>query len=199
MQERLNQGSGGMSVKQRVTAEELWDMPDVPGRRFGLTDGELVDVPGAGALSTMISFALARLIDDFVREHDLGLVLPDGLAYVLRRGPDQVRIPDVSFVAWERVSEEGLPEGFWEGSPTMAVEVVSPHDRADDIHERVQDYLAAGSRQVWVLWPRSRSVSVSSPDADTRELGPDARLDGGDILPGFGVRVGELFEVRRRR
>jgi hypothetical protein len=50
-----------------------------------------------------------------------------------------------------------------------------------------------------MLWPRRRSVSVYRPDADTRELGSDAQLDGGDVLPGFGVRVGDLFEVRRRR
>jgi Uma2 family endonuclease len=188
-----------MSVKQRVTAEELWDMPEVPGKRCELVDGELVEVPGAGALHAMIVFALARLLEDFARQHELGLVLPDGLAYVLRRGPDQVRIPDVSFIAWEHVPDEGIPEGFWEGPPTLAVEVVSPNDRADDTHDRVQDYLEAGTRQVWVLWPRRRSISVYSPGADTCELGPDAVLNGGDMLPGFTVRVGDLFEVPRRR
>jgi Uma2 family endonuclease len=186
-----------MSVKQRVTAEELWEMPEVPGKRLELADGELVEIPGAGALHTMIVFALARLLEDFVRQHDLGL--PDGLAYVLRRGPDHVRIPDVSFVAWERVPEEGIPEGFWEGPPTLAVEVVSPHDLAEDFYERVQDYLESGVCQVWVLWPRRRSVSIYRTDADTRELGPDARLDGGDALPGFSVRVSDLFEVGVRR
>lgn len=188
-----------MSVKQRVTVEGLQDMPDVPGQRFELIDGEVVEVPGAGALHALIVFALARLIEDFVRHHDLGLVVPDGLAYVLRRDPGLVRIPDVSFVAWDRVPEEGVPEGFWRGAPTLAVEVVSPNDRAVDVHLRVQDYLDAGSRQVWVLWPQTRSVSIYRPAADTRELGPDDSLDGGDVLPGFNVRVGDLFEVRRRR
>lgn len=188
-----------MSVKQLVTAEELWDMPDVPGKRLELVDGEVVEMPGAGALHTMIVALLYRRLHDFVNQHDLGLVFPDGLAYVLWRGPDQVRIPDVSFVAWDRVPEEGVPEGFWEGSPTLAVEVVSPHDRADAIHERVQDYLEAGSTQVWVLWPRRQSVSVYRANEDTRELGPGAMLDGGDMLPGFSVRASDLFGVRRKR
>lgn len=188
-----------MSVKQLVTAEELRDMPDGPGKRFELVDGEVVEMPGAGALHTLIVFALARLLEDFVRQHDLGLVMPDGLAYILRRDPDHLRIPDVSFVAWDRVPEEGILEGYWEGPPTLAVEIVSPNDRADDIHSRVQDYLEAGSAQVWVLWPRRSSISIYRPGADTRELGPDAQLDGGEVLPGFTVRVSDLFNVRRQR
>jgi Uma2 family endonuclease len=188
-----------MSVKQLVTAEELWDMPDVPGKRFELVDGEVVEVPGAGAIHGLILFALAQLLQEFVRKHDLGLVMPDGVAYVLRRAPDQVRVPDVSYVAWDRVPEEGAPEGFWEGAPTLAVEVVSPHDRADDIHERVQDYLVAGSAQVWVLWPRQSSITVHRGDGSIRNLRPDEILNGHETLPGFSVRVGNLFEVQRRR
>lgn len=188
-----------MSVKHLVTAEELWDMPEVPGKRLELVDGEVVEMPGAGALHGIILFALAQLLNDFVRRHNLGLVMPDGVGYLLSRQPDQLRIPDTSFVAWDRVPDEGAPEGFWDGAPTLAVEVVSPHDRADDVYRRVRDYLEAGSNQVWVLWPKTRRVSVYRPNADTRELGPDATLDGGDILPGFSVRVGDLFEVRRRR
>lgn len=188
-----------MVVKQLVTAEELWEMPDVPGKGHELVDGEVVEVPGAGALHAMIAFALARLLEDFVRQHDLGLVMPDGLAYVLRRHPDQVRTPDLSFVSWDLVPEVGIPEGFWEGAPTLAVEVVSPDDLAEELRERVMDYLEAGSRQVWVLWPRQQSVSVYAPGADARELGPDALLDGRDMLPGFEVRVAGLFDVRRKR
>lgn len=187
-----------MSVKLQVTAEQLWEMPEVPGKRLELVDGEVSEVPGAGELHIAIVVMLFKPLDRFVEQHDLGIVRPNGLAYVLRRDPDQVRIPDVSFVAWDSVPEGDVSERFWEGAPTLAVEVVSPHDRADDIHERVQDYLEAGAREVWVLWPRRRSVSVYNPDADTRELGPNDLLAGGDVLPGFGVRVGDLFEVRRR-
>ena len=189
-----------MSVKQHlVTAEELWELPEVPGKRFELVDGEVVEVSPAGAEHTGIMFMLAKTLDRFVSQHDLGVVMPDGLGFVLRRDPDVVRAPDVSFVTSASVPEEGLPKGYWEGPPTLAAEVVSPNDRASDIHDRVQDYLEAGTRRVWVLWPRRRLVSVYRPDADTRELGPDATLDGGDILPGFSVRVGDLFEVQGSR
>lgn len=186
-----------MSVKQHlVTAEELWEMPEVPGKRYELVDGELVEMPGAGAEHVWIAFALAQLLNDFARQHHLGFAVPDGLAYVLRRNPDHVRIPDVSFVAGVDVTKEGLPKTYWEGSPTLAVEIVSPNDRAMEIDERVRDYLDSGSHQVWVLWPNRRAVSVHRPGADIRELGPEAILKGGNILPGFSVRVSELFEIR---
>jgi Uma2 family endonuclease len=199
MGHRHEQRSMAMSVKQRITAEQLMELPEVPGKRFELVNGELVEMSPAGAEHTGIMFKLAQRLDTFVSQHDLGVVLPEGLGFVLRREPDLVREPDVSFVVAARVPDEGLPKGYWDGPPTLAIEVVSPNDRADDIQERVQDYLEAGSKQVWVLWPRRRSVTVYSPDGTTPELGPDATLDGGDILPGFRVTVGDLFETRRRR
>lgn len=188
-----------MSVKQKlVTAEELWEMPEAPGKRFELVDGEVIEVSPAGDLHMAIVEIVYKRLDRFVEQHNLGLVRFDGLGYVIKRGPDQVRVPDVSFVAWEGVPEGEPSEWFWEGPPTLAVEVVSQDDLALDFRDRVYDYLEAGTQQVWVLWPRRRRISVFSPNADTRELGPDAVLDGGSLLPGFSVRVGELFEVPRR-
>ena len=188
-----------MSVKQQVTSEDLWEMPEVPGKRLELVDGKVSEVPGGGELHIAIVAMLFKLLDRFIEQHDLGIDRPDGLTCVIRRDPDQVRIPDVSFVAWEHIPAEGIPEGFWDGPPTLAVEVISPNDRADDIYDRVQDYLEAGSRQVWVLWPRRQSISVYSSGADTRQRSPDDHITGGDVLSGLDARVGDLFDVRRRR
>lgn len=188
-----------MSVKHHLTAEDLLDMPEVPGKRFELVDGELVEVSPSNDLHHAIVEVVYDVLRDHVRQHNLGLVRFDGLAYVIKRGPDQVRVPDISFVAWDRVPESRPVERFWEGAPTLAVEVVSPTDRANDIQERVQDYLEAGTRQVWVLWPSRRTVTVYDADDGVRQLGPDASLDAGGALPGFDVRVGDLFEIPHRR
>ncbi len=185
-----------MSVKQLVTVEELWEMPEKPGVRYEIVEGELVEVPGAGALHGLIAALVYRLIDDFVRGLDLGLVFTDGVSYILGRAPDRLRVPDVSFISWGRVPEDGVPEGFWPVAPDLAVEVVSPNDRANDVQEKFDAYLAAGTRLVWVLWPRRRSVSVYIGRGVTHELGPEEELDGGEVLPGFRARVADLFAVR---
>lgn len=185
-----------MSVRQLVTAEQLWEMPEVPGKRFELVDGEVVELPGAGALHGKIVLLICKIIDTFAAERRLGETSPDGVSYILSRDPDRVRIPDVSFVSVERVPESGVPEGFWPFAPDLAVEVVSPADRADDVHDKALEYIACGARLVWVVWPKHRSVTVHVAGGVIRELGPDAELDGGDVLPGFNVRVADLFPAR---
>ena len=126
-------------------------------------------------------------------------MLSDGVVYLLDRRPDLVRIPDVSFVSWERVPERGVPEGFWPGAPDLAVEVVSSNDRAEDVRDKVREYLASGTRLVWVLWPKHQSVTIYAAGGATRDLGLDAEQDGGDVLAGFRTPVADLFAVRRQR
>jgi Putative restriction endonuclease len=73
--------------------------------------------------------------------------------------------------------------------------VVSPHDLALEVHERVHEYLEAGAGVAWVLWPAERSVTAYRPGGQIRELGADEILDGGDVLPGFRAAVSALFEI----
>jgi Uma2 family endonuclease len=187
-----------MSVEQKLlTAEDLWKMPEVPGKRYELVNGELVEMPGAGGQHMAMVVFIFEVLKAFVVEHDLGIVYPDGLAYIIARNPDRVRIPDVSFVTHERVPEGGPPEGFWPVAPNLAVEVVSPSDSAGDLHYKVRDYLTSGVELVWVVWPKSQVVSVHTPGAAVRELELHDELVGGDLLPGFRVRVSELFDGGR--
>ena len=158
-----------MSVTQLLTAEDLHAMPDVPGKRFELVRGELVEVPTAGYPHAQLVRALQRLLDRFAVEHRLGEVFGDGLGYIIARDPDVVRVPDVSFIVRERLPA-GHPHGFVPFAPDLAVEIVSPGDRAEDVYGKVREYLAAGVRLTWVFWPKYRAVSVYEPGGVTREL-----------------------------
>ncbi len=198
-----------MSVKQVLTAEQLWARPETPGERYELVGGELIEVLPAGALHGLIVRVFLRLLDPyglivrvflrlldpFVLARDLGEVFADGVGYIIRRDPDIVRIPDASFVSRGRIPAGGVPKGFWPFAPDLAVEIVSPGDTATELRAKVREYLDAGTRLVWVAWPDERAVTVYGPAGEVRELGPDDALDGADVLPGFRVRVAELFRV----
>jgi Uma2 family endonuclease len=178
-----------------MSVEDLYDMPEVPGVRFELVDEELLEVPGATALRTAMMFLFAKLLDAHVSSRHLGRVFPDGLTYVLKRDPDTTSVPDVSFVAASRIPDEGIPDRFWSGGPDLAVVIVSSSDSARDVRRKVRDYIDNGTSLVWVVWPQTREVSVYTPDEPVRELNADDDLDGGDVLPGFRLRVGDLFEI----
>src|SRR5436190_1136851 len=79
--------------------------------------------------------------------------LPDeASSFLLGRDPDRVRAPDAAVVLYATHARETIGRGYLEGAPNLAVEVVSPHDAADDIAEKVADWLAAGTGMVWVVY-----------------------------------------------
>jgi Uma2 family endonuclease len=116
--------------------------------------------------------------------------------YVLHRsddGKDTVRAPDVGFVSKARLPA-GLPKGYIPFAPDLAVEVVSPNDKAAEIQTKIGEYLRYGVRLIWVLYPDNQSIVVHTKEG-ARTLTVDDTLDGGDVLPGFSLPVRDLFPV----
>jgi Uma2 family endonuclease len=104
-----------------------------------------------------------------------------------------VRAPDVAFIARSRLPADGIPTGYWPFPPDLAVEIVSPTDRADAVQDKALDYLRCGVRAVWVVHPRSLSVTVFRSTTELRLLTVGDELDGGDVVPGFRMTVRDLF------
>lgn len=174
-----------------LTAEDLYGLPD-EDQDYELVEGRLVVSEPPGWTHGSIAVHVSAVLHAFVRAHGLGRVVVDS-GYVLARRPDTVRGPDVSFVRTVRLPAPDVAHRFYEGAPDLAVEIVSPDDRAAEVARKVAGYLRAGSGAVWVVYPDTRSVVVHTPDGLARLLGPDDVLTGGDALPGFAVTVGELF------
>lgn len=173
-----------------TTAEQLLAL-DEPGFRHELVRGELRRMTGAGfrhsATAAEIAFVLRRHAD-----RSLGRVTGADGGYLLARNPDTVRIPDAAFVAASRLAT--LPtRGHFEGAPDLAVEVISPNDRYGEVHDKALDWIAAGTRLVWIVDPIRCSVAIYVPDGTIRVVNGDDVLDGGDVLPGFTARVRELI------
>ena len=184
-----------MAVLQQralITAEELFDSAD-EGHRYELVRGELVRMNPTGGRHAAVAVRIARLLDEHVEAHDLGVCGTAEPGFILQRTPDVVRAPDVSFVARSRIPEAGIPAAYWPCAPDLAVEVVSPSDRLADVHGKIAEYFAAGTRLVWLVEPAARVVYVYRSQHDVQVLGDDGELIGGDVLPGFRCAVRRLF------
>jgi Uma2 family endonuclease len=133
------------------------------------------------------------LIGSFVKRHKLGLVFTAETGFYLSRDPDTIRAPDVAFVRAERIPQTDDRSGFFEGPPDLAVEIVSPNDRFAEIVEKVNDYLNAGTLEVWVIDPRKRAVTLHAADGLPRVLADGETLTDSRALPGFAEPIAAFF------
>lgn len=177
----------------RMTADELLRLPD-DGKRYELIAGELHEMAPAGGEHGYVGTRALRRVTTFLDQHpDLGGdIFTCETGYRLSRDPDTVRAPD-----WAYVSAAQLPRarvrGYPEMAPDLVVEVVSPNDTASEIQTKVDEWLQAGARLVWVLYPSTRSAMAYQADGTAHVLHANDSLRGEPVLPGFSCRLADLF------
>ena len=181
-----------MSVKAMLTAEDLLREGDIGPCE--LIRGEVIRMSPSGGIHGKLTIRIGVLLDSYVRPRRLGIVCGAETGFILERDPDTVRGPDASFVSQDRVPPEGEPEGYWPFAPDLAVEVISPNDLYREIEQKVEEYLKAGVRLVWIVNPGTRTVTVHRPPSAVHILRVDDRLTGEDVIPGFEAAVSEVFE-----
>jgi Uma2 family endonuclease len=179
------------TIENVTTAEQLLAAGDLG--RCELIRGELIRMSPAGSEHGRVVANITVPLGMFVKQHSLGTVFGAGTGFRIGRDPDTVRAPDVAFVTAQRLGAKLAP-GFFPGPPDLAVEVLSPGDRAGEVLAKVQDWLEAGCRAVWVADPRTRTVTVYRSPSDIVVLGKSETLSGGDLLPGFSLSASEFFE-----
>lgn len=177
-----------------MTAEEFYDLPD-HGGLAELVRGEVIEMPPEGSESSAVGYKIGYLLGAHVLPRKAGVMFAAQGGFLLARDPDVVRAPDVAFVARARLPEGRVPRRFLELAPDLAVEVVSPSDRSADIEAKVADYLEAGTRLVWVIFPEQRRVRVQTTLAEARWLSEDDTLTGDPVLPEFACAVREIFDI----
>jgi Uma2 family endonuclease len=171
--------------------DDLLRMPD--GDSFELVDGRPVEKK-MGAKSDEIAGHLFAALYQFVRSNRLGHMFGAQTGYrCFPNRPRLVRKPDVSFVTRGRLSNEAAPEGDIPLSPDLAVESVSPNDTYEEVEVKVNEYLGAGVRLVWVISPTTKTILVRRPNKTCAVLDINDTLTGEDVLPGFTCPVAELF------
>lgn len=162
-----------------------------------LIDGVLVEKT-VGARESLLAAILIQLLGNHCEQNDLGLVL--GADGMLRLFPGRIRIPDVSFLSWERLPGGELPDDPIPAlAPDLAVEVLSPSNTAREMELKLRDYFQAGTRLVWLIQPATQTAEVHTSADAAQRIGKTGSLDGGAVLPGFRLPLKDLFARLKRR
>lgn len=187
----MGEGVKGTEVGA-LSLEEFRGLTEDEGFRVELSRGRLVREPRPGAGHGWLVGRIVMLLGVHAHRRDLGIVVSE-TGFLLERDPPTVRGPDAAFISAERLGEGEIPAGFWPVAPELTVEVLAPANTAEEIREKVMQFLEAGTRTVWVVRPEARSVTVWTPPAEARVVDEDGTLDAGDVVPGFRIEVAELF------
>jgi Uma2 family endonuclease len=182
-----------------LTSKKIWSDAEFMalgknGHRYELINGEIIDMGNSGAKHGYLCSLLIMALMNYILPQKLGVILDSSTAFKLKNG--NKRSPDISFFAKERL--EGiaeLPTGFLEGAPDLAVEVLSPSNTVEEIHDKLVEYFENGTRLVWVIHPSEHYILVylSAQEPDCLLKSSDS-LDGKDVIPGFSLAVSELFQ-----
>jgi Uma2 family endonuclease len=153
------------------------------------------EFPPMGALAATIASMLVSHLNVFAWQHRLGFAVSEATFRLLAGRPQ--RRPDVAFVPYDRWNPPPASEDppAWDVVPSLAVEVISPNDSIIELEENLRDYFDAGVKLVWVLNPTLRRAYVYESFTQVRILQANEELDGGSVLPGFRLRIADLFSV----
>lgn len=180
------------TVTKPITAEELLKMGDIG--RCELVRGEIVHMTPAGFEHGGYAGEFGFRVKMYVDKRKLGKVLAAETGFVLSRNPDTVRAPDVAFVRKGRVPR-GRLRGFFEGAPDLAIEVLLPDDRMTEVNTKVNEWLAAGTRSVWVVDPLNQTVTIYRKDGQILRYSAADTIRDEPTLPGFTLKLQEIFNA----
>jgi len=182
-------GEGYLATETLLTIAQFDELPVKEGVLYELNEGGLVTMTEPMPRHNWIRDTVARLMGNFVEERKLGRVFLE-TGYQLTT--ETVRIPDVSFLPADRMSSLDLDKRI-QGAPALAMEVVSPTDLAEELTQKVRQYLAAGAKAVWVFYAKAGEVQVFRADGSFLVRHEPEVLEEPDVLPGFSLDLKAVF------
>ncbi len=185
------------TVAAPMTAEELVALPD-DGMERWLIAGELKERPMTvrNRFHSRAMICVGTELELWRRQQPppRGQVLGGEAGVRLSRDPETMVGIDVVYVSADVIVRQTQETTLIDGVPTLTVEILSPKDTIEEIHEKVMVYQSAGVPLVWVVNPYDRIVMVHRPDAEPESFNIHQELSGEPHLPGFRVPVARLFE-----
>ena len=176
-------------TKPKMTEEEFLRLPD-DGRKYELVDGEAKEVPAGVKHDTLVA-NIILLFGPFAKK--VGSLAASSAGFRMVTG--NIRSPDVSLILRERLPEGELPEGFMDGAPDLAIEVISPNEDWAELGRKLGEYFMSGAKEVWLVDPDKMTVTVYKSLTDVQVFRADDEISGGDLLPGFRCKVADLLAL----
>ncbi|GIW86091.1 MAG: hypothetical protein KatS3mg108_0415 [Isosphaeraceae bacterium] len=181
-----------LATRPAITADQFLAMELGDGLHELVRGAIVAMAPPPGPEHGYYCLAIAAALRDYGRRTGHGYALTNDVAIRIR--DDTVRGADVCYYSHQRLPRHRLGPQPAPVPPELVAEVLSPHQPADQVIEKVADYLHAGVATVCVVDPRQRTITVYRRDNPTpRLLGPGQTLDAIPELPGFSCPVADLF------
>lgn len=174
------------------TAEEVWQL-SLEDKHFELINGELIPMAPTKLRHGRAAGRIASYIGHHVLTNKLGEIYIAEAGYQLPSG--DVLAPDVSFISKSRLPKDTDAPGFEQIAPDLVVEIYSDSNTRIEMQQKADLFFAAGTRQMWVVYPNSRTVYFYTAPDKVVILRGDALIEGGDVLPGFTLRVADIFST----
>lgn len=172
-----------MTSSPPLSAADL-ERLSIPGKQVELVRGQLVVREPPGTRHGAIAANLAYYLGAFVRRHSLGIVCAQDTGFKIGSAPDTVRAPDVAVLVRDKAGR--IPnQGYAELAPDLLAEIVSPSEAPHEVLAKVAEWLAAGTRLIWVIDPAREEACIYRRDGSLRVVTKCESLDGEDVVPGF--------------
>lgn len=173
------------------TYADLLAMPD-DGKLYELVRGQITEKE-MGRRATGTASKILLLLGRLINDRRLGSIANEQYISCFPWLGHHTRRPDVSYFSYER-----LPEGFSiedqiTVAPNWVAEVISRHDNAIDVEEKLEEYLRAGIDLVWIVNPSTRTVRVHRGDGSVAVYHENDTIDGWTVFPDFRATVADLF------
>lgn len=179
-------------LEKSISVEEFYEKT-LEGFRGELVRGDLRETMPTSILHGIIAGRIAILLGMYILQNKLGEVLTAETGFRIFVGEKTVRVPDVAFLSNEKLAEVEDFNKFYNGTPDLAVEVISPSETYDDVQGKLEDYLMAGVKTVWIVRPKQKTVTVYHTLTDFKVFGEDEEIFGEEILPDFKCNLKDIF------
>lgn len=179
-----------------MTTEELLALPE-NGMERELIRGELREREMTrrnrlhAATESRIVHVLRNWLDsqaDFAAD-----VLSGEAGSILAQNPDTTVGIDVALFSLDVLRQQTDQTRLVLGVPILAVEILSPNDKHEEIREKIVEYLRTGVALVWEVDPDFQTIRVHRKDHEPVMFNRNQTLTGEEILPGFEVPAADLF------